>query len=103
MADSEPRNQQAQLAVANGFLTANEPKEATGFADRAVNLAQESGDNKALGAALTIGAKAYYMAGDNAAALSRSKRALELDPNNKTAMSVYQMTKGRTSGSGASG
>lgn len=101
MADSEPRNQQAQIAVAQGFMSANEPKEATGFADRAVTLAQESGDNKALGTALSIGAKAYYMTGDNEAAHARSKRALELDPNNKTAMSVYQLTKGRTGATSA--
>lgn len=100
VADSNPRDIQAQTVVARGFVAANEPKEATGFADKAVALAQETGDQKALGAALTIGAVAYEKTGDYAAAAARAKRALDIDPTNKAAMAVYQMSRGR-SGSGA--
>lgn len=89
------------MDVAQGFIAANEPREATNFADRAVGLAQEAGDNKALGSALTVGAVAYEKIGDYAAAASRAKRALDIDPTNKAAMAVYQMSKGRSSGGAA--
>lgn len=101
MANSEPQNLEAQMGVAQGFLAADEPREATGFADRAAGLAQEKGDAKALGSALTMGAVAYQKSGDYAAAAARARRALELDPGNRAAMAVYQMSKGRVGASAA--
>ncbi len=96
--DRAQGNLQTQLGVAEGFLNVNEPGRSTRFADRAAGIAEQKGDEKSLGAALTIGALAYQKQGDYENALKRSKRALELDPNNKTAMGVYQMSKGRSSG-----
>lgn len=98
MATDEPQNLPAQIGVAQGFLASNEPREATGFADRAAALAQEKGDTRTLGSALTIGAVAYQKSGDYESATDRSKRALELDPGNRMAMAVYQMSRGRSSG-----
>jgi tetratricopeptide (TPR) repeat protein len=87
-----------QLGVARGFLNVNESIRATRFADRAAGIAEQKGDAKSLGDALTLGALAYQKAGDYENALMRSKRALEIDPTNRAAMGVYQMSKGRTSG-----
>lgn len=97
IADTKPQDLPTQISVARGFLTADEPNEATEFADRAAGIAEQKGDSKSLGDALTLAAFAYQKTGDYERALARSKRALEVDPTNKAAMSVYQMSKGRVS------
>ncbi|MDX6771070.1 MAG: hypothetical protein SF051_16180 [Elusimicrobiota bacterium] len=99
--DRSQGNLQAQLAVSRGFVKVDEPRHASRFADRAAGLAEAKGDSKSLTDALTLGALAYQKSGDYEKATLRSKRALELDPGNKMAMAVYQMSKGRVSGGAA--
>ncbi|MBI5247108.1 MAG: protein kinase [Elusimicrobia bacterium] len=99
--NKHPNSPEMARVAAVSAVQAGDLTKGLQYADRAVTLADDGKNPKALADALTIRAIGANRAGDYDKAAADAKRILDMFPKDKNARMLYESSKGRTRGAAA--
>lgn len=95
IANADPKDTETQIDVSKSLASVAEAPKAVPYAERALKLAETSGDPKLLREALLTGSEVYYKTGQYDLARDRAQRILKDNPKDKDALALYMQVKDR--------